>query len=161
MKNNIGQIITSGLCVVLLVMVVVQGKKIDELSQKLDNKVNNLRYELQNEISNVTNIVKNELEDLDRIVLSKELKPPGIDKDTKQLLANAVINLKEWYADTKVILYATIGTTEIPMEMIPDGNGIFSCSISLPCDIDAQNLIKLDALISGGGLTKKESLGTL
>ena len=160
MKNNIGQIITSGLCVVLLVMVVAQGKKIEELSQKLDNKVNNLRYELQNEISNVTNIVKNELEDLDRIILSKELKPTGIDKDKKQLLANAVINLKEWHADTEVILYTTIGTTEVPVEMTSDGNGIFSCNISLPCDIDAQNLVELEALISGGGLTKKESLGT-
>lgn len=31
MKKNIWQIITSGLCVVLLVVVVVQGKKIDEI----------------------------------------------------------------------------------------------------------------------------------
>lgn len=70
MKKNIWQIITSGLFVVLLVVVVAQGKKIDELSQKLDSKVDNLRYELQGEVSNITNIVRSvvrsELEKSDR-----------------------------------------------------------------------------------------------
>ena len=37
MKKNIWQIITSGLCVVLLVVVVVQGKKIDEIQTSISN----------------------------------------------------------------------------------------------------------------------------
>ena len=159
MKKNIWQIITSGLCVVLLVVVFAQGRKIDELSQKLDNKVDNLRYELQGEVSNITNIVRSELEELDRIVLSNELKPFGINKDTKQLLANATVNLKEWYADTEVTLYMTIGATEVPVEMTSDGAGMFFCIVELPCEVDAKNIIELAASVSGGGLTRKESLG--
>ena len=33
MKKNIWQIITGGICVVLLIVIIVQGKKMDELSQ--------------------------------------------------------------------------------------------------------------------------------
>ena len=63
------------LCVVLLFVVIAQGKRLDELSQKIDGKADSLRYELQGEISNITNIVRSELEELDRIVLRSELKP--------------------------------------------------------------------------------------
>lgn len=159
MKKNLCQIITSGLCIILLVIIVVQGKKLDELSQKLDSKVDNLRYEVQGEISNITNIVRSELEELDRVILNKELKPMGIDKTEKKLLANATVNLKEWQEDTEVILYVTIGKEKLPVEMMAEGNGVFSAEVALPCETDAGNVIELDALISGGGLTRKESLG--
>lgn len=159
MKNNIWQIITIGLCVVLLVAVIIQGKKIDELSQKLDVKVNNLRYDLQNEVTNITNIVRSELEESDRIVLKSELKPSGINKDTKKLLANVTVNLKEWHEDTEVTLYMTIADEKMSAVMTSDGNGAFSTIVDLPCDVDAHNVIELDALVTGGGLTKKESLG--
>lgn len=159
MKKYLWQIITSGICVVLLVVVIAQGKKLDELSQKVDSKVDNLRYELQGEISNITNSIRSELEELDRVVLSKELKPMGIDADEKKLLANATLNLKEWQEDTKVTLYVTTGQEKLPVEMVTEGNGVFWTELALPCEIDAKNVIELDALISGGGITKKESLG--
>ena len=117
MKKNVLQIITSGLCIVLLFMIVAQGKKIDELTQQLNTKTENLRYEMQNEISNVSNTIRSELEESNRLVSSKELKPTGIDQETKKLLAKAVVSLKEWYADTKVTLYVTIGGTEHSIEM--------------------------------------------
>ena len=159
MKKNIWQIITGGICVVLLIVIIVQGKKMDELSQKLDTKVDNLRYDLQSEIMNITNIVRGELEELDRIVLNSELKPMGINKADKQLLANAMVNLKEWHEDTEVTLYVTIGDEELPVAMTSDGSGVFSAVVELPCEVDAKNIIELDALVSGGGLTKKEVLG--
>lgn len=159
MKKNVWQIITTGLCVVLLVVTVIQGKKVDELSQQLDIKVNNLRYELQGEISNITNIVRSELEEMDRIVLSSELKPMSIDKDNKKLLANAVVNLKEWHEDTEVTLYVTVGSEKLPVAMTSDGNGGFSATVALPSDVEAKNIIELEALVSGGEMTRKESLG--
>lgn len=160
MKNSIWQIITTGLCIVLLVAVVIQGKKIDELSQKLDVKVNNLRYDLQSEVSNITNIVRSELEESERIVLKSELKPSGINKDTKKLLANVTVNLKEWHEDTEVTLYMAIAGEKMSAVMTSDGNGEFSTKVELSCEIDAKNVIELDVLVSGGGLTKKESLGS-
>ena len=54
MKKNILQLITIGFCSVLLVVVIAQGKKIDELSQKLYTKVDNLRYQLEDEIRSIT-----------------------------------------------------------------------------------------------------------
>lgn len=159
MKKYLWQIITSGLCVVLLVVIVVQGKKLDELSQRLDTKVDNLRYELQGEISNITNMVRSELEELDRIVSKKELKPIGINKDEKKLLANAAVSLKEWHEDTEVTLYVTIGNEKLPIEMMPEGNGVFSAEVAVPCEVDANHVIELETMICSGGLTKKESLG--
>ena len=47
MKKNFWQILTSGLCVVLLVIVMAQGKRLDGISQKIDGKIDSLRYELQ------------------------------------------------------------------------------------------------------------------
>ena len=70
----------------MLVVVVVQGKKIDEISQKIDSKVAGLHYELQGEISNISNIIRSELEESDRVVVKSEFEPVGINKDTKQLL---------------------------------------------------------------------------
>ena len=95
MKKNFWQILTSGLCVVLLVIVMAQGKRLDGISQKIDGKIDSLRYELQGEISNITNIVRSELEEMDRVVLNSKLNPMGINKDDKKLLANATVNLKE------------------------------------------------------------------
>ena len=159
MKKDLGSIITTGLCVILLVVIVAQGKKLDELSEQIDGKVAGLHYELQGELSNISNIVRSELEELDKIVLSSELQPMGIDKEEKKLLANATVNLKEWYEDTEVTLYVTIGNEKIPVTMTSDGSGKFSTVVELPCEVDAKNIIELDALVSGGKLTRKESLG--
>lgn len=159
MKKDFWSIITAVLCVVLLFVVIAQGKRLDGLSQKIDGKVDSLRYELQGEISNISNIVRSELEELDRIVLRSELKPMGIDKDNKKLLANAVVNLKEWREDTEVTLYVTIGSEKLPVAMTSDGNGGFSATVALPCEVDAKNIIELEALVSGGDMTRKESLG--
>ena len=159
MKKNILQIITIVLCAVLIIMVSVQDKKIDGLTQQLNTKTENLRYEMQNEISNVSNTIRSELEESNRIALSKELKPTGINQETKKLLAKAVVSLKEWYADTKVTLYVIIGGTELSIEMMPEGAGVYSCPVEFPGEVDSYNVIELAALISGGGLTKKESLG--
>lgn len=118
-----------------------------------------LHYELQGEISNISNIVRSELEELDRVVVKSELEPMGINKDTKELLANATIYLKEWYADTEITLYVTVGDEKMPIAMTSDGNGVFSAVVDLPCELDTNNVIELDVQVSGGGLTKKESLG--
>lgn len=159
MKKNLWQIITSGLCVILLIVVMMQGKKMDELSQKIDTKADNLRYELQGEITNLTNFVRSELEELDQIVLNSALQPMGINTNDKTLLAKAMVTLKEWHENTEVTLYATIGDKKMPVVMTSDGKGEFSATVALPCDVDAKNVIELDALISLGELNKKETLG--
>lgn len=93
------------------------------------------------------------------VVENSELEPMGINKDTKQLLANATIHLKEWYADTEVTLYVTVGDEKMPIAMTSDGNGAFSVVVDLPCELDINNVIELDVQVSSGGLAKKESLG--
>ena len=52
-----------------------------------------------------------------------------------------------------------VGDEKSQTAMTSDGNGVFSTKVELPCEMGAVNVIELEALVSGGGLTKKESLG--
>ena len=86
------------------------------------------------------------------------MEPNGIDKDTHSLRAVVSVRLKEWYEDTEMKLLAKIGENEISLPMISDGNGSYSSQLALP--IEGNHEISLDALITGSGLTRRESLQT-
>lgn len=160
MKKNLLPLITTCLCVVLLVVTLIQGRKLEELSRDFDNQLVITRQILQSEIQNISGNLRSELEESACVILDSALEPTGIDSKNRQLLANASITLKEWYADTEVTLYATIDTEKIPVAMTPDETGTFTGSLALPLATGKESIIKLDALITGGGLTKQESLGT-
>ena len=159
MKRNILQIITGALCVILLVIVIIQGIKLNDLSIRLDNSINYMQSDLQNQISNLTNNFKSELKELDSIVAYYEFKPMGINKDTKTLLANTTLQLKEWNENTEVSLHLSIGTEKLSVAATSDGSGMFSAVVELPCKNTGTNEIRLDAVISNGEVTKQESLG--
>lgn len=159
MKKNLLQLITTCLCVVLLIVTLIQGKQIEELSQNLDNQLVITRQILQSEIQNISGSLRSELEESACVVLDSALDPVGIDSTTRQLLANATVTLKEWYTDTKVTLYAAIGEEKFTVEMTSDKTGTFTGPVALPLMTNTETIIKLDALITGGGITKQESLG--
>ena len=103
MKKNMWQIAINILCVILMAIVIIQGKKLNELSSRLDNDLNYIRTDLQNQITNLSYSFERELEELDSVIASYEFQPTGIDKDTKKLLANANLHLKEWN-DNRILL---------------------------------------------------------
>ena len=159
MKKNMWQIAINILCVILMAIVIIQGKKLNELSSRLDNDLNYIRTDLQNQITNLSYSFERELEELDSVIASYEFQPTGIDKDTKKLLANANLHLKEWNDNTEVTLCVYIGSEKLAMATNSDGNGVFSATVELPCDKNVENEIKIDALINNGTVTKEESIG--
>lgn len=159
MRKNMWQIAINILCVVLMAIVIIQGKKLNELSSRLDNDLNYIRTDLQNQITNLSYSFEREIEELDSVIASYEFQPTGINKDTKKLLANANLHLKEWNDNTEVTLCVYIGSEKLTMATNSDGNGVFSATVELPCDKNVENEIKIDALINNGTDTKEESIG--
>ena len=156
MKKNWMQIVTLCLCGVLLVVTIAQGKQLSELQRKMENQMEHLRSDVEHEIQYISNNIERELEEANRVVAEYALEPKGIDKETRSLQAEASVTLKEWYDDTQVVLLATIGDEEISMPASTDGNGSFSSQLSLP--LEGNYEVFLDALMTSGGLTKKETL---
>lgn len=156
MKKNWTQIITLCLCGILLAVTVVQGKQLSEFQQRMNNQMDSLRDSVEYEIQNISNNLEHELEKANQVVAEYTLEPAGIDKETHSLLATASVTLKQWYEDTEVTLLARIGNEEVSVLMTSDGNGAYSCSLSLP--LEGNHEVFLDILVTGGGLTKKETL---
>lgn len=157
MKNNWMQYISFVLCVVLLIITIVQGKKLDAYQIQVNSQMQSLKMSVNDDIQSVRYYIDNQLEEADKIVKSYELIPSGIDKDSHRLNAEISVALQEWYEDTKVELVAIVGMQDVNIELNGDGTGNFSGQILLPLEED--NGIFLHAQISGGGLTKKEELG--
>jgi len=157
MKKNWMQIVTICLCGILLAVAFVQGKQLNEIQRQMDDRMDNLRDSVEHEIRNISNDIERELEEADKVVAEYVLKPQGIDKKTRSLQATASVTLKEWYEDTEIVLLAKIGGNELSLPMASDGNGSYASQLSLP--LEGNHEVFLDALVTGGGLTKKESLG--
>ena len=157
MKKNWMQIVTICLCGILLAVAFVQGKQLNEIQRQMDDRMDNLRDSVEHEIRNISNDIERELEEADKVVAEYVLKPQGIDKKTRSLQATASVTLKEWYEDTEIVLLAKIGGNELSLPMASDGNGSYTSQLSLP--LEGNYEVFLDALVTGGGLTKKESLG--
>ena len=157
MKKNWMQIVTLCLCGVLLVVTIAQGKQLSEFQRKMENQMDHLRSDVEHEIQYISNDIERELEEANRVVAEYALEPKGIDKETRSLQAEASVTLKEWYEDTQIVLLTRVGDEELSLPTTADGNGTFSSQLSLP--LEGNHEVFLDALVTGGGLTKKESLG--
>ena len=156
MKKNWMQMVTLCLCAVLLGVTVEQSLQISTLQRRMEHDMSDLRNEVSHEISNISNRIERELEETNRVVTEHTLEPKGIDKKTHSLQAEASVTLKEWHEDTKIVLLAKVGEEERSLPMTTDGNGTYFGALSLPLEGDAG--VYLDALVTSGGLTKKETL---
>ena len=157
MKNSWIQYFSLALCAVMLIIVIVQGRKLEEYQSQVNNQVESIRRSVNDDMQSIRYYVDNQLKKADKLVSSYELKPSGIDKDNHSLKAEVSVLLKEWYEDTEVELIATVGQQNVTIDMNGDGTGSFSGQISFP--VEGNNEVFLSTQISGGGLTKKEELG--
>lgn len=157
MKNNLIQYLSLGLCAVMLSIIIVQGKKLDEYQIQVNNQIESLNRSVNDDIQSMRNYIDNQLENADKIVIGYELTPSGIDKDNQCLKAEVSVSLKEWYEDTTVELIATMDQQSINVDMNGDGTGVFRGQISLP--VDGNMPIFLSTQITGGGMIQKEDIG--
>lgn len=157
MKNNWIQYLSIILCAVMVVIVVVQGRKLDAYQRQMDAQMESLKWSVNDDIQSLRYYIDSQLEKAEKIVSSYELTPSEIDKDNQCLNAEVTVSLKEWYEDTRVELIATLDQQKINVDMNGDGTGIFRGEISLPIEGDMP--IYLSTQITGGGITQKEDIG--
>ena len=157
MKNNWIQYLSFALCAVMLITIIVQGKKLDEYQIQVNSQIESLKWSVDDDIQSLRYYIDSQLEKADKIIGSYELTPSGIDKNNHYLKVKVSLSLKEWYEDSKVELIATLNQQEIRVDMNGDGAGEFNGEISLPVEGDMR--IYLSTLITGGGTTKKEDIG--
>ena len=157
MKKDWMQIVTLCLCAILLAVTIVQGKQLSEFQRKMENQMEHLRSDVEHEIQYISGDIERELEEANRVVAEYALEPKGIEKDSRTLLAEASVTLKEWHEDTQIVLLAKVGGNELSLPMENDGNGSYTSQLALP--LEGNHEVFLDVLVTGGGLTKKEALG--
>ncbi len=158
MKKNWMQIVTLCLSAILLVVTIDQSTRLKEYQQQMENNIESLKWTVYNDVQSICNRIEGELEEANRVVSEYALEPTGLDKESRSLQSDVSVTLKEWYEDTEVTLLATMGEVTVPLSMTSDGNGTFTGQLSLSVEDNYE--IFLNALISGGGLTKKEILGS-
>lgn len=156
MKRNLLQLVTLISCIILLIITVIQGRKLDEYQIQMENRLQNMENTLNNQLQNVSGQVEWELREAQRQIDEYTLEPAGIDSENRVLLADVSVTLKQWYEDTEVILLMTSSGEEREIPMESDGHGGFYASLTFPLDDDPE--IELKALISGGGLTTRDTL---
>ena len=79
MKNNWIQYLSFALCVVMLIIIIVQGKKLDEYQIQVNSQIQSLKMSVNDDIQSIRYYIDNQLENADKLVSSYKLKPSGID----------------------------------------------------------------------------------
>lgn len=156
MNKNLLQILTLCLCIALLVTVIVQGRQYEEYRWYMESRLENMYQHLISEIDTVADDVRREMEDANRVVETYGIEPVGLDAESRSLVAQVSLELKQWHEDTEVRLLMTAGDELNDVYLTPRGNGTWSAIVNLPVEGDCW--IEAEALISGGGMTTAETL---
>lgn len=157
MKKNWLQIATLCVCAVLLVVTINQGRRLEEYQRQMQNDIDDVRRSITTEIQNISNSIEQELKEAECTISEYAFEPTGIDREARALLADVSVVVKEWYEDTEITLLVTTDGEERRVLMDSNGDGKYASQLTVPLERNFE--LYLDALISGGGMTKQETLG--
>ena len=157
MKNNLIQVLSLILCIVLLILVLGQNRQLRRTSEQLERDLHNLRMMLSDEVRSISSNLEQQLEESQRIIGDYDLQPIGISKEENALLADVSVTLKEWFSDTQVTLLATVGDRQSELVAHSDGNGTFTAQLPIP--LESSQEIRLTVKLSGGGKHQLETVG--
>lgn len=156
MKNWL-QILSLIVCIVLLIMVIAQGRQLEAYQQSMEERIDALQFRMFEEIAKVSNHIDAALEEQNRLVKDFSLEPAGIDREKKSLSVLVSLSLKEWYSDAAVSLAADIAGESQIVSMVSDGQGSYTAQLLLPLERDRE--LSLNARILSDGRTRQEELG--
>ena len=159
MKRNWMQIVTLALCAVLFCMVIELSARLNSFQRGIENELDDLTRHVEHTADRLVNSMDARFEEAERLVADFELEPTGIDSENRALEVNIRAQLKEWREDTQLTLLADIEGERTSLPMADKDDGSFSAAYSLPLEGNAETEVLLDMLISGGGVTKQETIG--
>ena len=156
MKKNWMQLLSLLMSVVLLALLVRQSQTVEDLRRSLQS-VENRMYDLEDEVRGISGDVTRAVEEAANPIQNWEVQPAGIDKENQRLLANVVLELKTWQEDTVVHLETVVGADQHILAL--PVNSVGTCSGVMQFPVNEQCEVRLAAVITGGGESRRVDLG--
>ncbi len=155
-KKNRMQLLSLLMSVILLVLLIWQSWAVADLRRSLRNAEDQI-YDLENEVQEISSDVARAVEEAANPIQDWEVHPSGINQEQKQLLADAILKLKSWPEDTVVYLETVVGPDKHVTAMQVDDLG--SCSGTMMFPVNEQYEVRLAAVVTGGGESRRVDLG--
>ena len=139
-----------------MALVLWQGSRLDTLEQDLWNVQDNL-MDRQDQVMDEMGALRQDVQEGERLIADCSLEPAGLDPETRSVLLNASVTLKEWSADTTAALLLELDgqTTEAPLTYA--GNGVFTGEAAVP--VEENGSLTATLLADTGGVTSREQAG--
>ena len=155
MKKNGIALASLVLNLVLVALVLWQGSRLDTLERNIWDVQNDLTDSLDQTAMEVSGL-REDLREGERLVADWSLEPAGIDPETRSVLLNASVTLKEWNGDTDAALLLELDgqTTEAPLTHA--GNGVFTGEAAVPVEENGSLTVTLLA-DTGGTVTREQA----
>ena len=153
MKRNWIALASLVLDLVLVALLLWQGSRLDTLEQSLWNVQDNL-MDRQDQVMDEMGALRQDVQEGERLIADCALEPAGLDPETRSVLLNASVTLKEWSADTTAALLLELDgqTTEAPLTYA--GNGVFTGEAAVP--VEENGSLTATLLADTGGVTSRE-----
>ena len=142
--------------VVLLVMLLLQGSRLEQLGRSTANDVASTMTQVQR-LREQVDALQTQLREGEKLIADYSLEPTGLDMEAHALLADVALQLKEWAPDSAVTLTVSMDGTDAVQELAVDESGACRGQVSLP--LDGYTGMSLAAQITSGGVTAWEDLG--
>lgn len=155
MGKNWTQKLTLALNVVLVLLLLWQGARLEELQRSMtdrDNEMLRRFQDLQNQVANVSDSLKEQGTPIE----SWTLEPTGLDSESRTLTADVVVQLRQWSPDSVVDLTITCGGETERAALSVNETGVCQGEIAIPT---ARGEIRLETAVTSGGVTVWEDLG--
>ena len=153
MKRNWIALASLVLDLVLVALVLWQGRRLDTLEQDLWNVQDNL-MDRQDQVMDEMGALRQDVQEGERLIADCALEPAGLDPETRSVLLNASVTLKAWSADTTAALLLELDgqTTEAPLTHA--GNGVFTGKAAVP--VEGNGRLTVTLLADTGGAVNRE-----
>lgn len=155
MGKNWMQKLTLALNVVLVLLLLWQGARLEELQKSMTDRDNEMLHRFQ-DLQNQVADVRDNLEEQATAIESWTLEPTGVDAGSQTLTADVVVQLKQWSPDSVVDLTIICGGETERAALSVDETGVCRGEIAVPT---ARGEIRLETAVTSGGVTVREDLG--
>ena len=122
MKKNWIALVSLALNLVLVALVLWQGSRLDTLEQDLWNVQANL-LDRQDQVMDEVDALREDVQEGERLIADWSLEPAGLDSETQSLLAEVVLQLRQWGVDTSVKLTILTPAGETVQTIPADAGG--------------------------------------
>ena len=146
--------------VFLLVLLLLQGSRLEQLGRSTANDVASTMTQVRR-IWEQVDALQTQLWEGEKLIADYSLEPTGLDMEAHALLADVALQLKEWGADTSAVLQVELAGDRIAFPMTAAGDGVFTASVSLPVEQKEDTVPVLTLLAETGGVTVREDVDNI